>query len=98
MNKKPDSFEEFDFGFSFVDEDYEEVKEASNKLQSEYTFTIEQVEDLQQRVDLLYRSILPFLDNLCKNPEKSTIHWPNRVDKIEQFKKKLKQIAEGNTK
>jgi hypothetical protein len=98
MNKKPDSIEEFDFGFSFVDEDYEEVKQASDKLQSEYTSTIEQVEDLHQRVDLLYRSILPFLDNLCKNPEKSTIHWPNRVDKIEQFKKKLKQIAEGNTK
>jgi hypothetical protein len=98
MNKKPDSIEEFDFGFSFIDEDYEEVKEASNKLQSEYTSTIEQVEDLQQRVFQLYHSILPFLDNLCKNPEKSTIHWPNRVEKIEQFKKKLKQIAEGNVK
>lgn len=98
MKKNTDSIEEFDFGFSFVDEDYEEVKEASNKLQSEYTSTVEQVEDLQQRVDLLYRSILPFLDNLCKNPEKSTILWPNRVEKIEQFKKKLKQITEGNTK
>jgi hypothetical protein len=98
MNKKTDSIEEFDFGFSFVDEDYEEVKQASDKLQSEYSSTIEQVEDLQLRVDLLYRSILPFLDNLCKNPEKSTILWPNRVEKIEQFKKKLKQIAEGNTK
>jgi hypothetical protein len=98
MNKKPDSIEEFDFGFSFVDESYEEVKEASNKLQTEYTSTIEQVEDLQSRVDLLYSSILPFLDNLCKNPEKSTIIWPNRVEKIEQFKKKLKQIAEGKHK
>jgi hypothetical protein len=98
MNKKPDSIEEFDFGFSFVDESYEEVKEASNKLQTEYTSTIEQVEDLQNRVDLLYSSILPFLDNLCKNPEKSTIIWPNRVEKIEQFKKKLKQISEGKHK
>jgi hypothetical protein len=98
MNKNPDSIEEFDFGFSFVDEDYEDVKQASNKLQTEYTSTIEQMEDLQQRVNLLYNSILPFLDNLCKNPEKSTIHWPNRVGKIEQFKKKLKQIAEGKTK
>lgn len=98
MNKKQDSIEEFDFGFSFVDEEYEQVKEASDKLQTEYTTTVEQVGDLQNRVDLLYRSILPFLDNLCKNPEKSTILWPNRVDKIEQFKKRLKQIAEGNHK
>jgi hypothetical protein len=98
MNKKTDSIDEFDFGFSFVDENYEEVKLASDKLQNEYTTTKEQVEDLQKRVDLLYRSILPFLDNLCKNPEKSTILWPNRVQKIELFKKKLKLIAEGKNK
>jgi hypothetical protein len=98
MNKKPDSIDDFDFGFSFVDEDYEEVKQASDKLQSKYSSTIDQVEDLQNRVDLLYRSILPFLDNLCKNPEKSTILWPNREEKIEAFKKRLKQIAEGKPK
>lgn len=95
MNKKPDTVEEFDFGFSFVDEEYEEVKEVSVKLQKDYSSSQETVENLQSRVDLLYRSILPFLDNLCKNPEKSTILWPNRVEKIEQFKYRLKQIAEG---
>lgn len=95
MNKKTDSVEEFDFGFSFVDEDYEEVKEVSNKLQREYSNSQEQVEDLQKRLDLLHRSIIPFLDNLCKNPEKSTILWPNRVEKIEQYKKRLQQIVEG---
>jgi len=95
MNKKPDSVEEFDFGFSFVDEDYEEVKEVSNKLHKEYQTKSNEVEDLEHRLDLLYRSILPFLDNLCKNPEKSTIHWPNRVERIQQFKTKLQQIAEG---
>lgn len=96
MNKKPDPIEdEFDFGFSFLDEDYEEVKEVSNKLQKEYSNIQEQVEDLQNRVDLLHKSILPFLNNLCKNPEKSTIHWPNRVEKIQQFKKRLQQIVEG---
>jgi uncharacterized protein Yka (UPF0111/DUF47 family) len=95
MNKKTDSIEEFDFGFSFVDEDYEEVKEVSNKLQKEYSNSQEQVEDLEKRLDLLHRSILPFLDNLCKNPEKSTIHWPNRVKKIEEYKNRLQHIVEG---
>ena len=99
MNKKPDSVEaEFDFGFSFVDEDYEEVKEVSNKLQKDHQITLEEVKDLENRLDLLHRSIIPFLDNLCKNPEKSTIHWPNRVEKIEQYKQKLQRIVEGNHK
>lgn len=99
MNKKPDSVEaEFDFGFSFVDEDYEEVKEVSNKLQRDHQDTLKEVKDLETRLDLLHRSIIPFLDNLCKNPEKSTIHWPNRVEKIEQYKQKLQRIVEGNHK
>jgi uncharacterized protein Yka (UPF0111/DUF47 family) len=98
MNKRTDSVEDFDFGFSFADEDYEEVKEVSNKLQQEYSTRKEQIEDLEKRLDLLHRSILPFLDNLCKNPDKSTIHWPNRVEKIEQYKKRLQQIVEGTYK
>jgi archaellum component FlaC len=97
MTKKIDSVKEFDFGFSFVDENYEDVKETQNKLQEENNNTKERVEDLQKRIELLHKSILPFLDNLCKNPEKSTIHWPKRVEKIKQFKERLNQIAEGNT-
>jgi hypothetical protein len=44
---------------------------------------------------MLLQTMLPFLDNLCKNPEKSTIHWPDRVVKIDQFRNRLTQIAEG---
>jgi uncharacterized protein Yka (UPF0111/DUF47 family) len=95
MKKEIDSVEEFDFGFSFVDEEYEAVKEDQGKLQRENKTTKGQVKDLEERLDLLYRSILPFLNNLCKNPENSTILWPNRVERIEQFKDRLKNIAEG---
>jgi hypothetical protein len=98
MNKKTDSVDDFDFGFSFVDEDYEEVKEVSHKLQQDHQNKMEEVKDLEHRLGLLHRSILPFLDNLCKNPDKSTIHWPNRVEKIEQYKKRLQQIVEGTHK
>lgn len=94
--KKTDPLDDFDFGFSFVDEEYEEVKEIQSKLQQENLTTREELEELQNRVDLLYKSILPFLNNLCKNPEKSTILWPNRVKKIEEYKEKLKQIATGD--
>ena len=95
MNKHTDPVADFDFGFSFVDENYEEVKETQTKLQQENMTTKEQVEDLQKRIDLLHKSILPFLNNLCKNPEKSTILWPNRVEKIEQYKKHLQKIVQG---
>lgn len=93
--KKEDKIEDFDFGFSFADEEIEEVKENLNAV---IRNDQEKIEDLEDRLKLLYSSIAPFLDNLCKNPEKSTIHWPNRVEKIQEYKQKLKLIVEGKTR
>ena len=93
--KKQSDTDLFDFGFSFVDEDYEEVKATNDKLNKEYLGSSERIEELEKRLRTLHESIIPFLDNLCKNPEKSTIHWPNRVEKIQAYKKKLQQIVEG---
>jgi len=95
MEKDYDA-EEFDFGFSFVDEEYDKVKEVNANLEKEYSSSVSHVEDLQNRLDEIYGSIEFFLDNLCKNPEKSTIHWPNRVEKIQAFKKKLETLAKGS--
>lgn len=93
--KKEDKIEDFDFGFSFADEEIEEVKENLNAVIRDDQ---EKIDDLENRLKLLYSSIAPFLDNLCKNPEKSTIHWPNRVEKIQEYKQKLKLIVEGKTR
>lgn len=86
--KKQEILDDFDFGFSFADDEIEEVKAAVNVEK-------EKIEELQQRLNLLYSSIIPFLDNLCQNPDKSTIHWPNRIEKIQEYKLKLKSIVEG---
>lgn len=43
----------------------------------------------------LLDAVMPFLDNLAKNPEKDHIKWPNRVEKINAFKKKLLDIAKS---
>jgi len=94
--KQEDKVENFDFGFSFVDEEYDEIKETSYKLQQDNQDTLEEVKDLQKRLNMLHAAIVPFLDNLCKNPEKSTILWPNRVEKIQMYKNKLTNIVEGN--
>ena len=87
---------DFDFGFSFIDDEIEEVKETAIKLESAHAEGQAAIEDLQERLNRLYNAITPFLDNLCKNSEKSTIYWPDRVKKIEAYKDKLLSIVEGN--
>jgi predicted nuclease with TOPRIM domain len=107
MAKKPhEEVLDYDFGFSFIDEELQEkeaeAKETIQKVRSEketlkekLTDTQVAIDDLEYRLNLLYKSITPFLDNLCKNPDKSTIFWPDRVAKIQAYKDKLLSIVEG---
>lgn len=88
MNKDVDKIEDFDFGFSFSDEQIDNLKNDLSTQQSE-------LEDIKNRLSNLHNAIIPFLDNLCRDPDKATIHWPNRVEKIQEYKKKLKRIVEG---
>ena len=48
-----------------------------------------------EKVDRLYNMVMPLLNNLAKNPEKEYIYWPNRIDKIEAFRDKLRQVYES---
>lgn len=91
MNDKKIVHEDFDFGFSFTNE----VEDNIAKLEQQHKSKDEIIENLENRINILYETITIFLDNLTKNPEKATIHWPNRVEKINEYKKKLKIIAEG---
>ena len=79
----------FDFGFTAVDEtELEVVQQAQAKVAQESGTAT----DLQDKLDKLYNSITPLLNNLKANPEKEYILWPNRTAKIEQFEKKLFDI------
>lgn len=75
----------FDFGFTAVDET--ELESAQDLASKDLL-----IEKLKEKTDRLYKSILPLLNNLKKNPEKDYIFWPDRSGKIEDFEKKLKQI------
>lgn len=86
MKKDIDSAAEFDFGFSFENDEVETLPTNIHKKD-------QQILELQTRLKDLYDTIVPFLDNLCKNPEKTTINWPNRAETITKFKEKLSQIA-----
>ena len=106
-NKVYEEVLDFDFGFSFIDEELQEKEaEAEQKIQvvSQEKQTLEdqltdakvKADDLEYRLELLYKSVSPFLDNLCKNADKSTIYWPDRVAKIQAYKEKLLTIVEGS--
>lgn len=83
----------FDFGFTAVNEDDLSSVETSKRIAEEYSST---AEELQSRLDRLYKSIVPLLENLKKNPEKEYILWPDRTHKIDAFQQKLLDIYEGN--
>lgn len=79
----------FDFGFTAVDEDeLEAVREIASRAEED----ADQIEDLRDKVSELYNAILPLLSNLKKNPEKDYIHWPNRLEKVEDFENHLLDI------
>lgn len=78
----------FDFGFTTVTED---ELEAVQKL----TATAEEAASFEDRVNNLYNSITPLLNQLKANPEKEYIYWPNRVEKIEAFEDHLYKIYQG---
>ena len=73
---------EHDFGFTIVDE--KDIAQPSDELTSQ----------LQQ----LYNAIIPLLKNLKANPEKDVIMWPNRVEKINEFKAKIDSIVGDSVK
>jgi len=73
---------QFDFGFTAVDEHELEAVQSTIKTADSKA---EELAATEEKLNKLYNSILPLLSNLKKNPEKEYILWPNRVEKIEQF-------------
>lgn len=81
--------DDFDFGFSLVDEtELEAVQEAQEVVAS----TAKVASVTNEKIDKLFNMIMPLLNNLAKNPEKEYIYWPNRVEKIEAFRDKLREV------
>lgn len=77
--------DDFDFGFTAVDENELEIAQQAAKVTNTAAAT-------QAKLDELYNAIQPLLSNLKKNPEKEYILWPNRVEKVDQFEDKLRKI------
>ena len=80
---------DFDFGVTAVDEN---ELEAVQSVKTEASTASATAQELEDKLNKLYNSILPLLTNLKKNPEKEYILWPNRVEKIEQFEDLITEI------
>ena len=81
---------QFDFGFTAVDEDeLEVVQKQSQKLES----TGAKAEEVEEKLNSLYNAILPLLSNLKANPEKDYIYWPKRTEKVEAFEDLISGIV-----
>lgn len=79
----------FDFGFTCVDEtELAAYQQAEAKVEA----TEQTAAKLQEKLDKLFNSIQPLLNNLKKDPNKEYILWPNRLDKIEQFEDYIQAI------
>ena len=86
MAKDEINLQDFDFGFTAVDEnELEAVTVASEKVKS----ASGDVAGMQAKMDTMYNAVMPLLNNLQKNPEKEYIYWPDRHNKVEQFRDKL---------
>lgn len=76
---------DFDFGFSTVAAD--EI--PNEKLGTEVEQLQAQLAEQKAKTTAVINAVMPLLNNLAKNPENEYILWPNRVAKIDEFKKKL---------
>ena len=86
-----DSFEDHDFGFSAVSED--ELKALEKRLQAEVTSKSEELAQVassyEEKLNAMYKMIIPLLKNLAKDDKKEYIYWPNRAAKMQDFIKKI---------
>jgi hypothetical protein len=89
MKNDIDDYDDFDFGFSVVDET--ELR-AVQEIQVEKETSEKNADHVQDKIDKLYNAITPLLNNLKANPEREYILWPNRIDKVEQFEEYLRKI------
>lgn len=86
---------EFDFGFSAVSED--ELKALERQLKEQVaqqeTQLADTVDTYEEKLDALYRMVMPLLKNLAKDSDKDYIFWPDRHKKMHDFINKVESIV-----
>ena len=74
-----------DFGFTFHDESEFEEQITSAVTVTEKTYA--------EKLAAVEAIIVPFMQNLMKDPEKVMIRWPNRKEMVEKQLQKILAIT-----
>lgn len=97
-----------DFGFSLVSED--ELKARELQLQKKIEETLQTLDqqkqaaqqeveatevELKDKLDGLRKMVMPLLNNLAKDPDKTYVFWPDRAVKIKAFIEKVNKYVDG---
>ena len=87
---------DFDFGFTAMSED--ELKAAENQLKQtveEKTAELEEISrTYEEKLNALYKMVMPLLKNLSKDSDRAYIYWPDRQKKMTEFIKKIDTLMQ----
>lgn len=85
-----------DFGFSTMEvETIKSLPEVTGDIKESMVRAGDAKTAAEQRTQDMFDAIMPLLNNLLKDADKNPyIHWPNRSEKIEAFKRKLQTILD----
>lgn len=80
-----------DFGFSLVSEEELKAHEEAlkKKVEEQSRVVVQTATELTDKLHGLRAMVMPLLNNLAKDPDKSYVFWPDRADKIKAFIKKI---------
>lgn len=83
--------EDDDFGFSLVSEQELKAQEEllKKKLEEQNKVVQSTTVEYQNKLEGVMAMIMPLINNLCKDPDKEYVLWPDRAQKMSAFKKKL---------
>ena len=89
--------DDFDFGFSAVSED--ELKALEKQLTQQVAQKDTELELMsrtyEEKLNTLYKMVIPLLKNLAKDADKDYIYWPDRQKKMIDFIAKVEKVVNG---
>lgn len=89
--------DDFDFGFSAVSE--EELKALEKQLSEQVAQKDTEIELLsktyEEKLNTLYKMVMPLLKNLARDADKDYIYWPDRQKKMVDFISKVEKVVNG---
>lgn len=86
---------DFDFGFTAVSED--ELRVIERELEAKVAIQDTQLKQVaasyEEKLNTLYKMVIPLLNNLAKDAEKDYIYWPGRQKKMQEFIKQVEALV-----